>query len=255
MIPLVHDFAGETVLVVGGGSVGSRKARRFANEADVIVVSPSFDERLREFASWDDGEDDDGDDGDDDNDSNVGNDCDEDNDGDSDEADAGSVELVREAVDADDAEAWVERTDPTLVVAATDDAAINAAAEAAARKRGALINRTDESGARDADSVVVPATVDEDPVTVAISTGGTSPALSRYLRQQIEAEIEGAGAMAELTGELREELQAEGVDPETRRDAIRAVVRSSPVWKALQTGEPNARQEADRVVQKTCRNS
>lgn len=227
MIPLVHDFAGETVLVVGGGSVGSRKASRFASEADVVVVSPSFDERLREFAATESGSDD----------------------------ETGSVELVREAVDADDVEAWIERTDPALVVAATDDATINAVAEAAARKRGALINRTDESGAREADSVVVPATVDEDPVTVAISTGGTSPALSRYLRQQIEAEIEGAGAMAELTGELREELQAEGVDPEVRRDAIRAVVRSSPVWKALQAGDTNARQEADRVVQKTCRNS
>lgn len=227
MIPLVHDFAGETVLVVGGGSVGSRKARRFASEADVVVVSPSFDERLREFATEESGSDD----------------------------ETGSVDLVREAVDADDVEAWVERTDPALVVAATDDAAINAAAEAAARKRNALINRTDESGARDVDSVVVPATVDEDPVTVAISTGGTSPALSRYLRQRIETEIEGAGAMAELTGELREELQAEGVDPDVRRDAIRAVVRSSPVWKALQAGDTNARQEADRVVQKTCRNS
>ncbi|MGZ0748309.1 precorrin-2 dehydrogenase/sirohydrochlorin ferrochelatase family protein [Haloparvum sp. AD34] len=227
MIPLVHDFAGETVLVVGGGSVGSRKARRFASEADVVVVSPSFAEGLREFEVGTDG----------------------------DAAVGGSLELVREAVGADDVDAWVERTDPALVVAATDDAAINAAAEAAARKRGALINRTDESGARDADSVVVPATVEEDPVTVAISTGGTSPALSRYLRQRIEAEIAGAGAMAELTGELREELQAEGVDPNVRRDAIRAVVRSSPVWKALQAGDTNARQEAERVVQKTCRNS
>ncbi|WP_430503781.1 precorrin-2 dehydrogenase/sirohydrochlorin ferrochelatase family protein [Haloparvum sp. PAK95] len=227
MIPLVHDFAGETVLVVGGGSVGSRKARRFASEADVVVVSPRFAEDLREFEVGTDG----------------------------DAAVGGSLELVREAVDADDVDTWVERTDPALVVAATDDAAINAAAEAAARKRGALINRTDESGARDADSVVVPATVEEDPVTVAISSGGTSPALSRYLRQRIEAEIEGAGAMAELTGELREELQAEGVDPDVRRDAIRAVVRSSPVWKALQAGDTNARQEAERVVQKTCRNS
>jgi precorrin-2 dehydrogenase/sirohydrochlorin ferrochelatase len=42
MIPLYHDFTDETVLVVGGGPVGARKARRFAREADVIVVSPEF---------------------------------------------------------------------------------------------------------------------------------------------------------------------------------------------------------------------
>jgi precorrin-2 dehydrogenase/sirohydrochlorin ferrochelatase len=42
MIPLVHDFTGETVLVVGGGPVGARKARRFDREARVVVVSPAF---------------------------------------------------------------------------------------------------------------------------------------------------------------------------------------------------------------------
>ena len=42
MIPLLHDFTGTTVLVVGGGRVGARKARRFAREARVVVVSPAF---------------------------------------------------------------------------------------------------------------------------------------------------------------------------------------------------------------------
>ncbi|MFB6168148.1 MAG: bifunctional precorrin-2 dehydrogenase/sirohydrochlorin ferrochelatase [Haloferacaceae archaeon] len=42
MIPLAHDFTGETVLVVGGGRVGARRARTFAAEADVVVVSPDF---------------------------------------------------------------------------------------------------------------------------------------------------------------------------------------------------------------------
>jgi precorrin-2 dehydrogenase/sirohydrochlorin ferrochelatase len=42
MIPLYHDFTDETVLVVGGGPVGARKARRFAREAEVVVISPEF---------------------------------------------------------------------------------------------------------------------------------------------------------------------------------------------------------------------
>ncbi|MDR9382052.1 MAG: NAD(P)-dependent oxidoreductase, partial [Natronomonas sp.] len=42
MIPLYHDFTDETVLVFGGGPVGARKARRFAREAAVVVVSPEF---------------------------------------------------------------------------------------------------------------------------------------------------------------------------------------------------------------------
>ena len=43
MIPLYHDFTGETVLLFGGGGVGSRKATRFADEARVVVVSPTCD--------------------------------------------------------------------------------------------------------------------------------------------------------------------------------------------------------------------
>lgn len=209
MIPLYHDFTGETVLVFGGGTVGSRKASRFADEARVVVVSPGFDDRLVDLA----------------------------------EEDRESVELVRATPDAEAIHGWIDRVDPALVVAATDDAAVNAAAEAAALDTGALVNRTDvsagdRSGGRDVRSVVVPATIEDDPVRVALSTGGASPALAKALRERIEAEIDGAGAMAELSGTLRAELKDRDVPPEKRREAIRRVVRSEGVWKALQKGIP-----------------
>lgn len=207
MIPLGHDFEGETVLVVGGGSVGARKARRFAREADVVVLSPAFAD-----------------------------------------AEFGDADLVQTAPAPADAAEWVERTEPALVVAATDDSAVNDAFAAAARDAGALVNRADESGSRAADSVVVPATVRDDPVTVAVSTDGTSPALSKYLRERFEAEFEGAGAMADLTADLRADLKAADVAPETRQEAVRAVVQASPVWKALRSGGTNARETAADVV-------
>ncbi|MWV64228.1 bifunctional precorrin-2 dehydrogenase/sirohydrochlorin ferrochelatase [Halorubrum sp. JWXQ-INN 858] len=219
MIPLFHDFDDETVLVFGGGGVGARKARRFAREARVVVVSPTFDPGLLASA-----------------------------------AGTGSgVELVRAAPASDDVETWVEGAAPALVVAATDDPAINAAAEAAARAAGALVNRTDAAGGRDAGSVVVPATVDDDPVRVAISTGGASPALAKALRERVEAEIDGAGAMADLSGELRADLKRRGVAPGKRRDAVRAVVRSDGVWKALQEGRSKGAQEAQKVIEEVLR--
>ncbi|EMA66781.1 siroheme synthase [Halorubrum aidingense JCM 13560] len=211
MIPLYHDLTGETVLVFGGGAVGARKALRFADEARVVVVSPAFDERLAGAAS--------------------------------------DVELVRAAPDADGVRDWIDRAAPGLVVAATNDAAVNAAAEAAALDAGVLVNRTDVSGARTAGSVVVPATVDDDPVRVALSTGGASPALSKALRERIEAEISGAGAMADLSGALRQELKDRDIPPAERREAIRRVVRSEGVWKALQKGRSYGRQEADSVIE------
>ena len=220
MIPLYHDFAGESVLVFGGGAVGARKASRFADEARVVVVSPAFADRLVDLA----GE--------------RGRD----------------VALVRAAPDADAVRGWVDRLDPALVIAATDDAAVNAAAEAAALDAGLLINRTDVSAAdradgRDVRSVVVPATVEDDPVAVALSTGGASPALAKALRERIEAQIDGAGAMAELSGALRAELRERDVSPDARREAIRHVVRSERVWKGLQKGRSYGRQEADSVIE------
>jgi len=87
-------------------------------------------------------------------------------------------------------------------------------------------------------------------VTVAVSTGGRSPALSKYLREAFEAEFAGAGAMADLTGDLRADLRDAGVAPAERRDAVRAVVRSEPVWKALRTGDANPRQRAEAAVRR-----
>lgn len=204
MIPLLHDFEGQTVLVFGGGSVGARKARRFAREACVVVVSPDFSGTF------------------------VGS------------------ELVRAAPAPEDVSGWFERAGPVLVVAATDDGELNEAIEREARERGVLVNRTDTHGSREPGSVVVPATVREDPVVVSISTGGTSPALSRELRKRIEPELDGAGAMATLTAELREELS--DLPAGERREALREIVSSSAVWKDLRSGDTKRPQVVADVI-------
>ena len=102
MIPLYHDFTDETVLVFGGGSVGARKARRFAREASVVVVGPKL--------SADD---------------------------------YGGAETVRAAPAPAEVPSWVDRVDPALAVAATDDGAVNEAVARAADERNVLVNRTD----------------------------------------------------------------------------------------------------------------
>jgi precorrin-2 dehydrogenase/sirohydrochlorin ferrochelatase len=262
MIPLVHDFTDRTVLVFGGGTVGARKARRFAREAHVVVVSPAFDafevgtesesETETETATPAANADGAGAVA-----ANEGDDRADDRPGEVRTATAETwepagegpgVELVRDAPRAADVAAWIDRVDPALVVAATDRADVNEAAATAARDRGVLVNRTDRSGGRDVGSVVVPATVEDGPVTVAVTTGGASPALSKHLRERLEGELAGAGAMADLTRELRAELKAGERSPAERRDAIRRVVRSSRVWKALRTGSDNARRVAADVI-------
>lgn len=205
MIPLLHDFRGARVLVVGGGRVGSRRARRFAREAEVVIVSPAFAD-----------------------------------------ADAGDAQRVRARVSPGDAAGWVRRVDPALVVAATDDAAVNGALAEAAREHGALVNRADRAGERAVDDVAVPATVRDGPVVAAVSSGGSVPALARELRRRVEDVVDGAGGMASLATELRSEWEEH--PPERRRAALRAVVGSDRVWTALREGDSNARREAERTA-------
>jgi precorrin-2 dehydrogenase/sirohydrochlorin ferrochelatase len=207
MIPLYHDLTGETVVVFGGGPVGARKARRFAEEATVVVVGPALPE-----------------------------------------SDYGDADLVRARPAPGDVASWFDRLDPALAVAATDDRAVNEAIERQASRRGALVNRADRSGERDANSVVVPATVRDGPVSVAVSTGGKSPALAKELRTRIDGEIEGAGELARITAAVREELKADGVAPDRRRRAVRAAVRSPDVWKDLGEDDTDLRQTVDAVV-------
>jgi precorrin-2 dehydrogenase/sirohydrochlorin ferrochelatase len=87
-------------------------------------------------------------------------------------------------------------------------------------------------------------------VTVAVTTSGTSPAVSRHLRRELAAVVDGAGVVATVVGELRDELKRRGVDPERRRAAIRAVAESEVVWTvAREDGDREAtREAAERVL-------
>lgn len=161
----------------------------------------------------------------------------------------GDAQRVRAAPSVDDIPGWFDRVTPALAVAATSASELNEAIESAAQKRDVLVNRADQSGGRDVGSVVVPATVRDGEVTVAVSTGGRSPALAKELRERIETEIQGAGALAELTAEIRQSLKTNNVDPSRRRQAVRDVVQSSEVWKDLGRGDSNLRQTADAVVE------
>ncbi|MFB6116908.1 bifunctional precorrin-2 dehydrogenase/sirohydrochlorin ferrochelatase [Halosegnis sp.] len=164
------------------------------------------------------------------------------------DADFGGAHRVRAAPAPEDVPRWLDQAAPALVVAATNDAALNARVESESRERGLLVNRTDTHGDRDPGSVVVPATVRDGDVVVAVSTGGTAPALSKHLRERLDDELANAGAMAELAGDIRERLQAEEVNPSTRREAIRAVVRDRQVWKHLGMANTKSEQQAHAVV-------
>ena len=162
--------------------------------------------------------------------------------------DFGEAELVRAAPEPAEIAGWLERTAPALVVAATDDEAINDAVADAARERGTLVNRADRSGERDPGSVVVPATVRDDPVIVAVATGGQAPALSKYLRQDLEETLSGAGEMARACAGVRAELKSRDVAADRRHEIVTDLVNSPDVWTALRTGTSNSPQVIEDVL-------
>lgn len=74
-----------------------------------------------------------------------------------------------------------------LVVAATDDGAVNRAVAAAAEERRIWANVVDDL---ELSSYQSPARVERGPLQIAISSGGGAPMLARHLREKLETELD-----------------------------------------------------------------
>ncbi|MBM3497484.1 MAG: bifunctional precorrin-2 dehydrogenase/sirohydrochlorin ferrochelatase [Armatimonadetes bacterium] len=140
---------------------------------------------------------------------------------------AGRIEWRRaEASEADLADAF-------LVIAATDDAAVNARLAAAANAAGKLVNAVDQP----ADcNFFVPASVRRGPVLLTVSTGGGSPALAKRLREKLEAAFGPEyGELAALMERLRPEIMA-AIDTQARRAEVWERILDSAVLELLGQG-------------------
>ena len=92
-----------------------------------------------------------------------------------------------------------------LVIAATNDAELNAEVSAAADRRQILANVVDDQPQC---SFIFPSIVDRSPIVVAISSGGNAPVLARMLREKLESLLPTSiGAMAEIAGAWRERVK------------------------------------------------
>ncbi len=102
-----------------------------------------------------------------------------------------------------------------LVVAATNDAAINEAISQAAHAAGVLVNVVDDLARS---NCIVPAIIDRNPVLVACSTGGSSPVLATELRAQLEAVLPTRlGDLARFARRHRATVKAQVPDLAARR--------------------------------------
>ncbi|NGM88689.1 uroporphyrinogen-III C-methyltransferase [Parapusillimonas sp. SGNA-6] len=109
---------------------------------------------------------------------------------------------------------WLE--DAWLVVAATDDRALNRQIADIANRQRLFINVVDDP---ELSSFHVPSIVDRSPITIAISSAGTAPVLARRVRERIESLFDASlGSLATLAARYRPAIRQAHGDLRRRRE-------------------------------------
>jgi siroheme synthase-like protein len=100
-----------------------------------------------------------------------------------------------------------------LVITATGDPAVDGAVADEADAAGVWVNSADDPAHC---SFILPAVHRDGAVTIAVSTGGLSPALASWLRNRLAASCgNGLDALAHLLSEARQRLRDEGRSSES----------------------------------------
>jgi precorrin-2 dehydrogenase/sirohydrochlorin ferrochelatase len=148
--PIFLDLNGRRVVIIGGGSVATRKAETILGTgARLIVVAPRLDEMLRKVCAG---------------------------------TKAGSTSSPQaELIESRYSKDYLGRA--TLVIAATNDEALNKQIYKDCQELEILCNVVDSPGLCD---FYVPAVVQRGDLQIAIGTDGKSPAYAGHLRKKLE---------------------------------------------------------------------
>ena len=103
----------------------------------------------------------------------------------------------------------------SFVIAATNDESLNEEIASQANQKGILVNVVDKPNICD---FIFPSILERGPITVAVSTGGSSPVLARLLRTKLETMIPGAyGRLAKIVSENRIPVRKKLVNSKSNR--------------------------------------
>jgi uroporphyrin-III C-methyltransferase/precorrin-2 dehydrogenase/sirohydrochlorin ferrochelatase len=136
--------------------------------------------------------------------------------------------------------------DALLVIAATNDDAVNRRVADAASARRVFVNVVDDA---ELSSFHVPAVVDRAPLQIAISSGGAAPMLARRLREQLETLLDHAlGPLATLLDRARRKIRLRYRNTAARRSFYEEIFAGG-VMGLLRAGHlREAEQELDRAL-------
>lgn len=120
-----------------------------------------------------------------------------------------------------------------LVIGATDDAAVNRRVHDDAEAAGILVNIVD---CPELCTFILPALLRKGDLTVAVSTGGRSPALARMIRMNLETVLdEGYGPLLRVLGDLRGRILARGRPSDENRILFESLI-DSPLMELIKEG-------------------
>ncbi|MBD5460525.1 MAG: bifunctional precorrin-2 dehydrogenase/sirohydrochlorin ferrochelatase [Lachnospiraceae bacterium] len=130
-----------------------------------------------------------------------------------------------------------------LVVAATNDAKLNSRISEACRRAGIPVNAVDQM--QDCD-FIFPAYLKEGEVVAAFSSGGQSPALTQYLKEQMRPVMTPLlGELAARLGEIRELVRRRTRSESERKRIYQELLRETLERESVFSGE-----EAEETIQK-----
>ncbi len=211
-LPLFARLEGRRCLVVGGGDVGARKVRLLlAAGAEVTVASATLTAELRELL------------------------------------DKGKIHHNQGEFGANGDPLRAGDLSPYwLIIAATSDRELNAAVARAAESAHRFCNVVDDP---ELGNVIMPAIVDRSPVTVAVSTAGSSPVLARWLKGRIESMLPmGLGAFARFARRRRTHVRNAIGDIDRRRRFWEWVLESRVPESVYAGREAEAEAALDRLL-------
>ncbi len=133
----------------------------------------------------------------------------------------------------------------SLVFAATDDPGVNIAVAEACRREGVPVNVAD---APHLCTFQVPSVVRRGALTLAVSTGGASPALARRLKRRLSDLVAvGYDRLAAEIGRLRHRAMEQVPDPDVRRRLLRKLASDEVLSRLERTGFASAKQALRRI--------
>ncbi|MDF2649086.1 MAG: bifunctional precorrin-2 dehydrogenase/sirohydrochlorin ferrochelatase [Paenibacillus sp.] len=193
--PIMMNLSGRRCLVVGGGAVAERKVKSLLQAgAHVTIVSAEFTEGLMEMESQ------------------------------------AEVVLYRQPFDPSIMIMIDESSDLvpyTLVVAATNDAKVNAHVHDVASRQGKLVNVVDQP---QLSSFIVPSVVRRGKLVIAVSTGGASPSAARKIAQELDnAYGEEYETYLDFLSDLRLLIQSRVADKQVRQSMFKEMLE----WDVL----------------------